>query len=182
MQMETPRLLLRPWRERDADDLYEYARDPRVGPPAGWPTHGSREESLSVIRTVFTAPNVFALVLKESGKVVGSAGYANRRRAELPGPDDELGYALNPAYWGRGLMPEAARELVRYGFEEMGLNTVWCAHNESNHKSRRVIEKVGFVYRLTETAYSELMGEERTSRFYALTKGEWRGYVRRAGG
>jgi ribosomal-protein-alanine N-acetyltransferase len=172
-RLETPRLLLRPWAEEDADDLYEYARDPRVGPAAGWPAHKSREESAEIIRTVFSAPHVFAVAWKESGKVIGSAGYVDRHQTLLPGPDDEIGYALNPAYWGRGLMPEAVRELLRYGFEDLGLRTVWCGHDERNDKSRRVIEKCGFRYRMTERSYSELMGEERTSLLYALTRDEW---------
>ena len=57
----TSRLLLRPFEEKDAAELYDYARDPRVGPIAGWPPHTSVENSLEIIRTVFSAPNVFAV-------------------------------------------------------------------------------------------------------------------------
>ena len=52
--LETPRLLLRPFRDEDAEDVYHYARDPRVGPIAGWPPHKSLEESREVIRSVFS--------------------------------------------------------------------------------------------------------------------------------
>src|SRR5699024_4480606 len=104
MPLETARLLLRPFTEADAADLYEYARDPRVGLPAGWPPHGSVEESLKIIRTVFAAPHTFALTDRSSGKVIGSAGFTGRSRPELPAPNDELGYALSAAFWGRGLM------------------------------------------------------------------------------
>ena len=61
--IETPRLLLRPYRDADAADLYAYSRDPRVGVIAGWQPHRSEEESLYFIRTVFSAPDVFALEL-----------------------------------------------------------------------------------------------------------------------
>ena len=54
MTLETERLILRRWEESDAEDLYEYARDPEVGPPAGWPPHQSVDESREVIRTVFS--------------------------------------------------------------------------------------------------------------------------------
>lgn len=172
-RLETPRLLLRPWRESDADDLYAYACDPRVGPAAGWPPHKSREESGEIIRTVFAAPHVFAVELKESGKAVGSVGYVDRHQTILPGPDDEIGYALHPACWGRGLMPEAVREILRYGFEELGLQTQWCGHYDFNDKSRRVVEKCGFRYRFTERAYVPLMEEERVELHYALTREEW---------
>lgn len=173
-QLETPRLCLRPFTPADAADLYEYAKDDRVGPAAGWPPHRSVEESGEIIRTVFSAPHVFAVVEKESGRVIGSAGFVDRHRTELPGPDDEIGYALSPARWGRGYMPEAVAELLRYGFEELGLNTIWCGHYDFNHKSRRVVEKCGFRYRLTERTWVELLNEERTELHYALTKEEWK--------
>lgn len=173
MILETERLLLRPFEDSDAADLYEYASDPRVGPMAGWPPHKSVEESGEIIRTVFSAPNTFAVVDKLSGKAVGSAGFVGRHQTLLPGPDDEIGYALNPAFWGRGLMPEAVRELLRYGFEDLGLAAIWCNHCEPNQKSRRVIEKCGFLYRFTEKTWEELMEEERAVCYYALTKEEW---------
>lgn len=72
MTLTTKRLTLRPFEERDAEDLYAYAKDPRVGPVAGWPPHASLEESREIIRTVFSAPNVFAVVEREHGAVIGS--------------------------------------------------------------------------------------------------------------
>lgn len=64
MDLETKRLVLRPWRESDATDLYEYAKDSRVGPVAGWPPHQSVDESLDVIRTIFMQEGVYAMTLK----------------------------------------------------------------------------------------------------------------------
>lgn len=173
-RLETQRLILRPWRERDADDLYEYAKDPRVGPVAGWPVHRDRDESLEIIRTVFAEPNVWAMELRESGKVVGSTGFVGQHRDELPGPDDEVGYCLNPAYWGQGLMPEAVREILRHGFTQLGLETIWCDHYDGNGKSRRVIEKCGFLYRFSRESQVPLMGEVRLTHYYAMEKGDWR--------
>ena len=97
--LETPRLILRPFRESDAGDVYEYARDPRVGPIAGWMPHASVEESLKIIRTVFSAPGIFAMELKETRHVVGSVGFVgNHPAGSFPDcPDDEVGYALSPA-------------------------------------------------------------------------------------
>lgn len=174
MTLETPRLILRPFTPEDAADLYEYAQDPRVGPAAGWPPHRSLAESREIIASVFSAPNTFAVVDKPTGKVIGSAGFVGRHQTALSGPDDEIGYALSPDFWGRGLMPEAVEELLRYGFEELGLQSIWCNHWEQNQKSRRVIEKCGFLYRFTENTWEELMGEERTVCYYALTREEWK--------
>lgn len=159
--------------EKDAADVFEYARDPKVGPIAGWPPHRDVDESRTIIRTVFAAPGTAVMELKENGKVIGTVGFVDRHRTEFPGPDDEIGYALSPAYWGRGLMPEAVREVLRHGFEDMGLNTIWCAHYDGNDKSRRVIEKTGFRYRFSENGRVELMDEVRLEHYYALTKEEW---------
>ncbi len=174
MMLETPRLTLRPFLDRDAEDVYAYARDPRVGPAAGWPPHNSVENSLEIIRTVFAAPNVFAVVDKRSGRVIGSAGFVGRHRTELPGPDEELGYALSPAFWGRGLMTEAARELIRFGFEDLGLGTIWCNHYDGNERSRRVMEKCGFQYRFSREEWVELMGQRRLTHFHALCREDWK--------
>ena len=67
-EIVTERLILRPWQESDAESLYKYARDPEIGPIAGWPPHTSVEDSLNVIRTVFSAPETYAVVLKETGE------------------------------------------------------------------------------------------------------------------
>lgn len=171
--LETPRLLLRPFEERDAADLYAYAKDPEVGLPAGWAPHESQAESLEIIRTVFSVPHVFAVVEKASGRVVGSAGFVERYRKQLPGPDDEIGYALSRAYWGRGYMPEVVAALLEYGFQERGLNTIWCACYDFNQKSRRVMEKCGFTYRLSERQWVETLDIECKDLQYAMTREEW---------
>lgn len=171
--LETRRLLLRPFTEEDAADLYEYAKDPRVGPAAGWPPHTGVENSREIIRTVFSAPNTFAVVDKATGKVIGSSGFVNTHREGVPKPDDEIGYALNPAFWGRGLIPEAVEKLLEYGFRELGLAAVWCSHYAGNQKSRRVIEKCGFLPRGSAEENVPLLGERRTALLYALTREEW---------
>ena len=85
MILETNRLILRPWCESDADDLYTYASDPEVGPPAGWPPHTSVENSREIIRTVLSAPETYAVCLKENGKPIGSIGFHRNDLAERVG-------------------------------------------------------------------------------------------------
>ncbi len=172
-RIETRRLILRPFCDSDGEDVFDYAKDPRVGPIAGWPAHRDEAESLEIIRTVFATGRVAAVVLKESGKVLGSVGFVDVFRDTLPQPDNEIGYALHPDYWGRGLMPEAVRAVMEYGFEKMGLRTIWCGYYEGNEKSKRVVEKCGFLYRFTSRGKVPLMGETRTEYHYALTKEEW---------
>ncbi len=64
MELQTERLILRPWKESDAESCYEYAKDPQVGPEAGWPMHTSVENSREIIREVLSADGTYAVVLK----------------------------------------------------------------------------------------------------------------------
>lgn len=74
MIIETERLILRPWKESDAASLYEYAKDPAVGPVAGWPVHTSVENSLEIIRNILSAEDTFAVCLKIDNKAIGYKG------------------------------------------------------------------------------------------------------------
>ena len=173
MILQTKRLILRPWREDDAEELYKYASDPEVGPPAGWPPHTSVENSREIIRTVLSAPETYAVCLKEDGKPIGSVGF---HRNDLAEQDDEyeLGYWIGKPFWGQGLIPEASREMLRYAFEDLGMNRIWCGYYDGNEKSRRVQEKLGFVYHhTTEGLEVKQMNETRTGHVMLMTREQW---------
>ena len=173
--LETKRLILRPWQETDAESLYEYAKDPEIGLPAGWPPHTSVEHSREIIRNVFIAPETYAVCLKD-GKAIGRIGLKLKGYTDMTDRDDEceLGYWIGRPYWGQGLIPEAARELLRYAFEELHMRAVWCGYYEGNEKSRRVQQKLGFVYRYTtQDLYLPLLNEKRTGHTSVLMKEQW---------
>ncbi len=173
MILHTKRLVLRPWREEDAEELYKYASDPEVGPPAGWPPHTSVENSREIIRNVLSAPETYAVCLKGGGKPIGSIGF---HRADLADLDDEyeLGYWIGKPFWGQGLIPEASREMLRHAFLDLGMSRVWCGYYEGNVKSRRVQEKLGFVYHhTTEGIEVKLMNEIRTGHAMLMTRETW---------
>ena len=173
MTLETKRLILRPWCEDDAENLYKYASDPEVGPPAGWPPHTSVENSREIIRNVLSAPETYAVCLKEDGKAIGSIGLHRNDLAEYE-DEYELGYWIGKPFWGQGLIPEAAREVLRYAFEELGMNRIWCGYYDGNVKSRRVQDKLGFVYHhTTEGIEVSLLGEIRTGHAMLMTKETW---------
>jgi len=175
MILETERLLLRPWRDEDAEDLYEYARDPQVGPSAGWMPHVDVEDSRNIIRTVLSAEGTCAVTIKALGdKGVGSAGVFPSDAEEAKG-EPEIGYWIGRPFWGRGYIPEAVRGLLAYVFTETDAPRCWCAHFEGNDKSRRVIEKCGFTYRFTAESGPWPSGGMRATRFYCITKEEWEG-------
>lgn len=174
--IETDRLILRPGRDSDADALFRYAADPDIGPIAGWEPHASVEESLKIIRTVFAAPEVYAVVLKTTGEPVGSCGIMSAdslHSAEMKQGEAEIGYWIGKPYWGQGLIPEAVRALLRRCFEDLALDAVWCGYYEGNIKSRRVCEKSGFRYHHTNKNIISPLGDIRTEHFYRMTPEEY---------
>lgn len=176
MILETNRLLLRPWSETDAADLFSQASHHEVGPAAGWPVHQSVEESREIIKTVLSQPETYALVLKKTGQVIGSIGLMLGKQGglDLPDSEAELGYWLGQGFWGQGLVPEASQVLLDYGFNQLDLEKIWCRSFAGNTKSLRVQEKLGFVYQyLLEDVYFSLIDEIRTERVSLLTKEEW---------
>ena len=175
MILETERLILRPWAEADAGNLYEYAKDPSVGPPAGWPPHTSVENSREIICGVLSKPETYAVCLKD-GMPIGSIGLHLNGSTDMTDRDDEceLGYWIGKPFWGQGLIPEASRELLRYAFEDLGMRAVWCGYYDGNEKSRRVQEKLGFVYQhRTEGIEVTLMNEIRTGHCSLMTRQRW---------
>ena len=102
MILHTERLILRPWDKADAENLYEYAKDDRVGPIAGWPPHTSVESSWEVIKNVLTAPETYAVCLKENNKAIGSIGLMSGKESnlDLPENEGEIGYWIGVPFWG----------------------------------------------------------------------------------
>lgn len=177
MILITSRLILRPWKETDAESLYEYAKDPKVGPIAGWPVHTSVENSRQIIRDFLSMPETYAVTLKDEDKAIGSIGLMIGEKSNLTIKDDEgeIGYWIGVPYWGKGLIPEATYELMRHGFEDLNLTTIWCGYFDGNEKSKRVQEKCGFKYHHTEKDKKwPLMNDIRTEHITCITKEQWR--------
>jgi len=147
VHLETERLILRTFQKEDLNDFYRYASVDGVGQMAGWLPHKSPEESAEILAKFIRQASDFALVQKTDGRVIGSIGLK-----EFPGQAAEyrnlagyeLGFALAKDCWGRGLMPEALREVIRYCFENLGCDVLFASHFLRNHQSRRVQEKCGF--------------------------------------
>lgn len=176
MDIVTDRLLLRRWMETDAESLFKYAKDPDIGPIAGWPPHTSIENSLEIIRTVFAAPETYAVVSKETGEPIGSCGimFSNGlHSAEMKDGEAEIGYWIGKPHWGQSLIPEAVKTLLSRCFNELGLDAVWCGHYEGNKKSKRVCEKCGFKYHHTNLDIISPLGDRRTEHFYLMTKEDY---------
>jgi len=176
MILTTERLILRPWQEEDAQCLYEYAKDPRVGPIAGWPPHTSVENSREVIKNVLSGEGIYAVCLKGDNKPIGAVSLTLGKKSnfDIPDTEGEIGYWVGVPFWGQGIIPEAVRELIRWGFEDLKLEKIWCGYFDGNTKSKRVQEKCGFVYHHTnKDIHWELMNDIRTEHVTCLTKEQY---------
>lgn len=173
--IETQRLLITPWTEsrEDAEGLYAYAKDPDVGPNAGWKPHESVEESAMIIREMFIPETTWAIREKESGRIIGSIGLMPDKRREDVN-SREMGYSLAKDCWGKGYMTEAAKALMNYGFEEYGLVVMAICTGPDNKRSQRVIEKCGFKYEGRQRkGYHIYDGTDRDNLVFSILREEW---------
>ena len=145
--MENKRLLLRPWCESDAEVLFTLASNPDVGPRAGWPPHKSVEESREIIRTIFNNDSTWAVVLKETGEVVGAIGYGPSCDCNLPAREGEplTGYWVGKPYWNQGICTEALRLMLEHIAKTTNFPSLISGHFIDNPASGRVMEKCGFT-------------------------------------
>ncbi len=169
-RIETPRLILRPWRQSDLQDFYEYARVDGVGQMAGWLPHENIDKSEQILNMFIAGKKTFALELKENHKVIGSLGL-EREPQELGIPPmlmgREIGYVLSKDYWGRGLMPEAVKAVIDYCFDTLKWDYLACGHFLTNTQSRRVIEKCGFHY-VTDIVHTTRYGTHEPTKLYII--------------
>ncbi len=173
--LETERLILRPWKKEDLDDLYEYASVNGVGERAGWSHHESKSESEAILNRFIEGRKTFALVHKEHQKVIGSLGLESVKDHEK---DDlkhlqgkELGYVLSKDYWNQGLMSEAVGRVIEWCFDELKLDYLLCGNFVENKASWRVQEKNGFQpYHMIE--YCTSSWGMKLSQMNVLRRGE----------
>ncbi len=172
--LTTERLTLRPFRLGDLDDFFEYASEDGVGQMAGWAPHENKITTLEILNKFINEKKTFAIV--KDGKVIGSLGIEKYNEEKFPEFVDkkarEIGYVLGKPYWGHGLMPEAVKEVVRYCFEDLGCDLLFCGHFVWNKQSARVQEKCGFHF-YKAGKYTTRMGTVEDDIVNILTREEW---------
>jgi len=176
MILKTDRLVLRPWRQSDAESLYELAKNPNIGPITGWPVHTSMENSRQIIRDVLSADETYAVTRKDHDVAIGSVGLliGDKSNLGIAANEAEIGYWIGEPYWGQGLIPEAVRELMRHAFDDLGISTLWCGYFDGNEKSRRAQEKCGFRFHHTETEKEwPLIHAVKTQHITRMTRQTW---------
>lgn len=147
-ELECDRVTLRRMQKSDADDMFEYASNPAVTKYLLWDVHPDRRFTynyLSYINSRYKSGEFYdwAIVAKHSGKMIGTCGFT---RFNFQAYSAEIGYVLNPAYWGKGVAAEAARRVIRFGFDTLELHRIEARYMENNTQSRRVMEKLGMTY------------------------------------
>jgi RimJ/RimL family protein N-acetyltransferase len=178
MKLQTERTILRRWQENDAEALYNIASNPEVGLNAGWEPHTSAEYSREIISKILSEKEIYALALKETNELIGCVGFLlgeAKHSKKMGNNDGEAGYWIGVPHWGKGLIPEAMQELIRHGFEDLELNAIWAGHYSGNLRSKRVADKLGFVYKYTEEENEKDSPLHLTQdiHFYCITKQEW---------
>jgi ribosomal-protein-alanine N-acetyltransferase len=174
--LETKRLLLRPLTLEDTDFIFQHFSDPQVTrylydePPLE-----TRDQAESIIR-FFEHPagknrNRWGIVLKSTQRLAGTAGF---HRWEKDYRRAEVGYDLAYEFWGRGLMSEALRAVIAYGFERMELNRIDALVYPGNPASLRVLLKLGFQQEGLLRDYFYQDGKFYDHAILGLLKKDWR--------
>ncbi|MDD5208642.1 MAG: GNAT family N-acetyltransferase [Elusimicrobiales bacterium] len=178
-ELETPRLRLRKLKAEDAPEMFEYASDPEVARDVTWEAHRTMEDSRGFLNSVVQKyakkeTSEWGLVLKETGKLVGTCGFVWWRPEHARA---EFGYALSRKYWGRGLMTEAAAAVIAFAFGRMKLHRLEARCITTNTGSEKVMLKNGMKYEglLRDVVYEK--GGFKSLKLYSLLKDEYRGGV-----
>ena len=132
--------------DSDAECLYHFAKNPNVGPIAGWPPHESVEYSLNIIKTVFSKKETYAVV--KDNIPIGCVGLLFHPDTNHWWGDNsaELGYWIAEQYWGNNYATEASEFLIKRAFDKLNVNQIFATYRCENYRSKRVLEKLGFKY------------------------------------
>lgn len=173
--METERLIIRNFGIRDVEDVFEYSKDERVGPMAGWRPHRNKFETIRIVNALSMTGRSWAIYHKEDKKVIGSVGLSPDTRRDLAKEEGlSIGYVLAPEYWGKGYMQEACERILEYCFEDKYLEIVTVYHYHVNQQSKRVIEKLGFVFEgILRMGSRDYSGKLYHTYCYSMTKEEY---------
>ena len=146
--LKSERLTLRGMQVCDCFDMYDYARRPEVTRFLTWSPHPDVEYTkayLDSLKSYYELGSFYdwAVIWGEENKMIGTCGFTS---VSIPNNSAEIGYVINPDYRGRGIAVEAARRVMRFGFEEMGLNRIEARYMVGNDASKRVMEKLGMTF------------------------------------
>lgn len=175
-RIETHRLIIRPWSLEDAPAaLRNWAADPLVQIPLAEPVYADREAVETLIEKYMLSFETegkyrWAIQLKETGECVGLIAFFSLDPVNEHG---EIEYGIGREYWGRGLITEACKAVIQYGFETMGLHRIQISYKEYNKASLRIIEKCGFTREGIYREYYKENGAYVSRIFHAMLLDEY---------
>ena len=175
-QLETDRLSLRALRVSDATDMYAYAKRSDVTRYLLWNPHPDVEHTRRYLEYLMGRYRLgqfydWALIHKEDGRMIGTCGFV---RFDAPHNCAEIGYVLNPDYHGIGLMPEAARRVMQFGFSVLGLHRIEARYMIENTASRHVMEKLGMTFEGVRRSAMLVKGQYRDIGTCSILANEFR--------
>ena len=177
MIFQTERLILRPWEESDAEELFRWAQDPLIGPAAGWNALRSMDDAFMMIRGQYDRPEVYAVCLKgETSAPIGCISLKFGEDTELTdaGDECEISSWIARPYWGQGLIPEGCDVLLKHGFEDLEMKAIWAGYYDGNEKSRACLKRIGFTEHHTDkNMFLPLMNQLRVGHIVVMTKEDW---------
>lgn len=173
--LETERLLLRKVTLEDIEDMHLYGSDEEVSKYVTWNTHETISDTKDFLESVLNKyenkqVSPWGIENKENGKFIGTIDFVwwqpNHKIAEI-------GYVISKDYWGKGLTTEVAKEIIKFGFEEMDLVRIQARCDIENIGSARVMEKAGMSFEGTIRKGMFLKGKHRDLKMYSILKNEF---------
>lgn len=177
VSLESERLVLREFTERDFDAVHRYGSDPEVSRFMPWGPN-TEEDTAGFLRRAIAKQGreprtqyELAVTLRDSGHLIGGCGI---RVVNMELGEGNIGYCLNREHWGRGYATEAARRLLRYGFQHLEFHRLYATCDPENIGSRRVLEKIGMRQEGHLRENVRMREEWRDSLVYAILENEWK--------
>lgn len=173
--LETERLLLRPLSLKDASQVFEYACDPDVARFVTWEHHETLSDSMHFLQSITQQyieglASPWGIVYKENNRLIGSGGYHWWIKEHYIA---EFGFAISSKYWNRGLMTEALKEIVKFGFETMRLNRIEAKCYPENIASEKVMLKCGLHLEGVLRESVLIKGKFRDLKLFSILRSEY---------
>jgi len=169
--LETARLILRPYSDADIAELLPLVGSHEVAATTLRIAHPYTEQDARAFLQLAHEPGRIwlAITLRNEGRQIGGIGL----RGEPQHRHAELGYWLGVPYWGKGYATEAAREMVRHGFEDLNLHRIFASHFKHNPASGRILTKLGMRHEGCQREHLRKWDQYVDSELYGLLRQEW---------
>ncbi|MBO0992805.1 GNAT family N-acetyltransferase [Bacillus sp. SD088] len=173
--LETERLVLRKIRTEDLGDMHIYGSNDEVSKHVSWNTHQSLSDTKAFLDNILEQYKknkiaFWGIELKENRKLVGTINYVT---ISLKHKKAEIGYILSQEFWGKGIMTEATKEIIKFGFEKMNLVRIEAKCIVENTGSQRVMEKAGMIFEGTIRKGMFTKGKHRDLKSYSILEEEF---------